>query len=106
MPEPKIARGNVLRGSRTSSLMAEHNSNPANANAICGQKFTVPKFQTGSMLDHVKCTCGPLVRHVYTPRPTSISNGRYVHTPPAFCSHLPMFRPMIFSTTATNSREN
>ena len=62
-PEPRMARGNVLWGSRTSSLIVEQSSSAVNANAICGQKFTVPQFHTGSMFDHVKCVTEPCVRH-------------------------------------------
>ena len=58
-PEPKIARGKVLCGSRTSSLIVEQSSSPLNANAICGQKFTVSQFHTGRMFDHVKCVTEP-----------------------------------------------
>ena len=38
--------------------------------------------------------------------PASISSGTYVPMPPAFCSHLPMFSPMMFRNTATKSRKN
>jgi len=45
---PKHCPRNVRRGSRTSSLIADTNSSPVNANAICDQKFTVSQFTRAS----------------------------------------------------------
>ena len=92
-PEAKIARGNVRCGSRTSSLIAETSSRPVNANAICGQKFTVSQSQCGSIAAHVKCVTDPCRAHSSSATPTIIISGTYVPTPPAFCSHLPMCKP-------------
>src|SRR5467141_4117741 len=102
-PDAYTARGSVFCGSRTSWLIAETSSSPLNANAICDQKFTVSQFQTGNMLDHVKCVTDPCFIHRIAATPSSASKGKYVDTPPAFCSHLPTFSPMIFSPTATTS---
>src|SRR5579864_9717157 len=92
-PEAKIAFGRVRCGSRTSSLIAETSSNPVNANAICDQKFTVSQLQCGIMFDTVKCVTEPCRDHNTPATPHRINRGIYVETPPAFCSHLPMFRP-------------
>jgi hypothetical protein len=102
MPEPNIARGNVLRGSRTSSLIVETSSKPANANAICGQKFTVFQSQCGQMLLPVNCVTEPCRCQIMAATRTKIIKGRKVDTPPAFCSHFPMRNPMMFMNTATN----
>ena len=61
--DPTIARGNVVRGLRISSLMDDANSSPLNANAIFGQKFNVFQFHCGRMFIHVKCVADPCVRH-------------------------------------------
>ena len=63
IPDPKIARGNVFRGSRISSLIDDTSSIPVNANAICGQKFTVSQSQCGRMLLQVKCVTDPCRCH-------------------------------------------
>ncbi len=101
-----MARGKVLRGSRTSSLMVETSSNPVNANASCGQKFTESQFHRGHMPAQVKCVTEPCARHIANAMATRISSGRYVHRPPAFCSHLPMRRPMMFRYTAAKRSTN
>ena len=77
-----------------------------NANASCGQKFTESQFQCGSMLAQVKCVTEPCRCHTSAAAPTSISSGTYVPTPPAFCSHFPIRKPIIFRYTATNSSAN
>src|SRR5579864_2548829 len=92
-PAPITARGKVRRGSLISSLIAETSSNPVKANAICDQKFTVSQLQCGIMFDTVKCVTEPCRDHNTPATPHKINKGIYVETPPAFCSHLPMFRP-------------
>src|SRR5262249_23415642 len=104
--EPNSARGNVRCGSRISSLIAETSSRPVNANAICDQKFTVSQFHVGFIAAQVKCVTDPLRDQISPAITTSISSGAYVDTPPAFCSHLPMFNPMMFSATATINKAN
>src|SRR4029077_17892371 len=69
------ARGSVFLGSRISPLIAETNSSPVNANAICDQKFTVSQFQVGIMFDHVNCVTDPCLSHIAPAMPTRISNG-------------------------------
>src|SRR5436305_1568390 len=86
-PEANTARGKVLRGLRTSALIAETNSNPVKAKAICDQKFTVSQFQTGFMFVQVIGVMAPWWLHTATPMATSISSGKYVETTPAFCNH-------------------
>ena len=102
-PAPKTARGSVLRGSRTSSLMAETSSSPVKAKAICDQKLTVSQFHVGSMFWTVKCVAEPCLKQTIAAMTASITRGTYVPTPPAFCNHLPTFSPTMFSTTATRS---
>src|SRR6202158_5398299 len=82
-PEAKIARGNVRCGFSTSSLMADTSSSPAKAKASCGQKFTVPQFQCGSIAADVKCVTEPCRDHSTSATPTIIINGTYVPTTPA-----------------------
>src|ERR1700724_57915 len=105
-PEAKIALGRLRCGSRTSSLSAETSSSPVNANAMCDQKFTVSQFQCGSIAATVKCVTEPCLDQSTSATPTIITNGTYVPTPPAFCSHLPMCSPTIFNHTATTSNAN
>src|ERR1700688_5013891 len=105
-PDAKIARGNVRCGFFTSSLIAETSSSPANANASCGQKFTVSQFQCGIIAATVKCVTDPWRDHSSSATPTIIISGTYVPTPPAFCSHLPICKPIMFRNTATNNITN
>src|SRR5438045_8495976 len=102
-PAPYTARGNVRCGSRTSALMHETNSRPVNANAICDQKFTVSQFHVGQTLPGLKCVTEPCRAHSKPATPTSISSGKYVPAPRAFCSHFPTFRPRIVITIANGS---
>src|SRR2546423_105482 len=74
-PAVSAARGSVRRGSRISALIADTNSSPVNANAICDQKFTVSQFQVGSILDHVKCVTEPNRRQVTPARAVKMSSG-------------------------------
>src|SRR6266702_1268490 len=101
-----MARGKVLRGSFTSSLMAQSSSMPVKANAILDQKLSLSIFggQSGKADFQEKCVTLPRCNTRYVPMPTSISKGTYVETPPAFCSHLPMFRPTKLKPTATARR--
>src|SRR3989449_10008925 len=105
-PEPITARGSVLRGSLTSWLIAETSSRPVNVNAICDQKLTVSQLQCGSMFAQVNCVADPWQQHSIAARQVKINSGTYVPTPPAFCSHFPIFSPMMFRYTATPSRTN
>src|ERR1700735_1748613 len=106
MPEPKIARGKVFRGFFTSSLIDDTSSSPANANTICGQKFTVSQFQCGWILLHVNCVTDPCRFQTQAAATISIVNGRNVATAPTFCSHFPTRRPTIFIATATKKSAN
>src|ERR1700730_15048422 len=89
--EPNKARGSVRCGSRISSLIAETSSHPVNAKAICDHKFTVSQFHEGLIVAQVKCVTDPLRKQTTAAITTSISKGVYVETPPAFCSHFPIF---------------
>ena len=106
MPEPRIARGKVFRGFFTSSLIDETSSSPPNANAICGQKFTVSQFQCGWMLLQVNCVVDPWRYQTHAAATISIIKGTNVPTAPAFCSHLPTRSPMMFMNTATKNSAN
>src|SRR5438445_9938837 len=92
-PAAYTARGKVRCGSRTSALIAETSSRPVNAKAICDQKFTVSQFHTGITLPKLKCVTEPCRTNSKPATATSMSKGRYVATPPAFCSHLPILSP-------------
>src|SRR5215475_13240223 len=83
-PETNTARGNVLRGLRTSSHMQETSSSPLNAKAICDQKFTVSQFQVGIMFATVKCVSDPCLIDSTAPITTRMLSGAYVAAPPAF----------------------
>src|SRR5271156_4453279 len=86
--------------------MDDTSSSPLNANAICGQKFTVSQSQCGCMLLQVKCVTEPKRYHTHTAAMISITSGTNVLTAPTFCSHFPTRSPMMFMYTATKNSAN
>ena len=76
LPDPKMARGRVRRGSLISSLIMDAISRPVKANASCGQKLTVSQSQCGTRLAHVNCVTDPCRSQMKKATPNNISKGR------------------------------